>query len=643
MNRKLYALLLEDVPKDAELLKEQLSDAGYDIRMDVVDTESAYVSCLKKHDYDIIFADFTLPSFNGKEALELAKIICPFVPFICISGTIGEDKAVELLKQGATDYVLKDRMERLPFATKRALDAAAQLSKFRKTEIELQTNRKLLQTIINNAIDAIFIKDLEGKYILINEASEKAIGKSSEEVIGKDDTFLYPAEEAQMIKSLDKQVIETETSHTFEEEVTLADGKKHIFHVIKCPMFDDFGKITGMFAIARDITEYKKKDEQLIVAKEKAEESDRLKTAFLHNISHEIRTPMNAIIGFSSFLNDADLDAAKRRQFTDIIIRSSNQLLSIITDIISISSIDAGQERKNEKEVDIDLMLKQLCEQFKLGATSKNLGLTLTLPPSSIEGTLQTDGTKLIQIISNLLVNALKFTKQGYINFGYALKDAMVEFFVEDTGIGIPSDMQSEVFERFRQVEDSVSRQFGGSGLGLSISKAYVEMLGGTIWMKSELGKGTTFYFTIPYKPIKKEIITGNKPADEVKLATKTPKTLLVAEDEDSNFLYIEEVLKALPVSVIRAINGLEAVEVCKANNTISLVLMDMKMPVMDGCEATRIIKGLIPSLPIIAQTAYSTDADKVRVLACGCDDFISKPIDRNLLISKLEKQLYIE
>jgi len=641
MNRRIYALLLEDVPKDVELLKELLSDEGFDIQMDVVDTEPAYVSCLKNHHYDIIFADFTLPSFNGQEALALAKLICPFVPFVCISGTIGEDKAVELLKQGATDYVLKDRMERLPYATKRALDAALQLAKFRKTEVELQTNRKLLQTIINNAIDAIYIKDLEGKYILINEASEKAMGKSSEEVIGKKDTCFFLAEEAQQLMALDKIVIESGASHTFEEVMTLADGKKHFFNVIKCPMFDDFGQITGLFGIARDITEYKKKDEQLLLAKEKAEESDCLKTAFLHNISHEIRTPMNAIVGFSSFLNDLDLDSQKRKQFTDIIIQSSNQLLSIISDIISISSIDAGQEKITEKEVNLDEMLRQLYEQFQLVATNKNSELTLVPSPTTIQGTILTDGTKVVQIMSNLLVNALKFTKQGYVQFGYVIKGAIIEFFVKDTGIGIPVEMHTEVFERFRQVENGESRQFGGSGLGLSISKAYVEMLGGTIWVDSALGKGATFHFTIPYKPAIKDTITGNQPVNTFKIRLRTHKTILIAEDEDSNYLYLEEMLKAMPVTIIRAINGMEAVEACKSNKGIDLVLMDMKMPVMDGCEATKLIKCLMPMLPIIAQTAYSTDADRAKIMACGCIDFISKPIKRELLISKIEEQLY--
>jgi PAS domain S-box-containing protein len=263
MSTKLYALLLEDIPKDAELLREMLTDEGFELEMDVVETEPDYVSNLKRHNYDIIFADFTLPGFNGQAALELAKEICPNVPFICISGTIGEDRAVELLKQGATDYVLKDRMERLAFATRRALDAAVQLNKFRQTEIELQTNRKLLQSVINNALDAIFIKDINGRYLLINKATEKAIGKTASEVIGKDDTFTLSAKEAQAAMAADNKVIESCMPLTYEESYTLIDGNTHFFNIIKCPMFDDFGKPAGLFGIARDITKHRQMEQAL--------------------------------------------------------------------------------------------------------------------------------------------------------------------------------------------------------------------------------------------------------------------------------------------------------------------------------------------------------------------------------------------
>lgn len=642
MNGKLYALLLEDVPRDAELLQEMLADEGFDLKVDIVDTEQAYISCLKNHDYDIIYADFTLPAFNGQEALELAKIICPYVPFICISGTIGEDRAVELLKQGATDYVLKDRMERLPFATKRALDAAAQLSKFRQTEIELQTNRRLLQTIINNATDVIYIKDLNCNYILVNEAAEKAIGKTSAEVIGKNDTFFLSASEAETTIEMDKKVIAGGVPKTIEETITLADGNTHIFSTIKSPMFDDFGKITGLFGIARDITERKQMEDSLIEAKEKAEESDNLKTAFLHNISHEIRTPLNAIVGFSGLLSSPEIDAEKRKHFIDIILQSSDQLLLIIADIVDIATIEAGQAKISEKEIELNSLLKLLFDQFLLKANKQNITLALNLFLPDTEIRIIADETKLSQVLSNLISNALKFTKQGNVNFGYQIKEDEIEFVVEDTGIGIPATMHNEIFKRFRQVESTTARQFGGSGLGLSISKAYIEMLGGKIWLDSELGKGSTFYFTIPYKRAQKTVSSDQSSAG-LGNGIKQQKTLLVAEDEDSNFMLLEELLSGLNSNIIRAVNGLDAVEICKSNRQIDLVLMDIKMPVMDGYEATKQIRSFMPALPIIAQTAYTSEVDRNKALVCGCNDFISKPLKRDVLISKVSNLLYQE
>ncbi|MDX9881316.1 MAG: ATP-binding protein [Prolixibacteraceae bacterium] len=500
MSTPLYALLLEDVQKDAELLHELLIDEGFDIQMDVVEREPDYVSSLKSNNYDIILADFTLPGFNGQHALEYAKDICPAIPFICISGTIGEDRAVELLKQGATDYVLKDRLERLGFAVRRALEAAGHLKKFKQAEIEAKTNRKLLQTIINNALDIIYIKDINGRYLLINEATEKAFGKRSSAVTGKDDFFILPETEARQISETDRKVIHGGVPVTFEESLTFSDGQIHILHTIKCPMFDDYGNPSGLFGIARDITERKQMEENMRKAKEKAEESDRLKTAFLHNISHEIRTPMNAIVGFSELLSDPYLPVEKRSEFTNIISKSSKQLLSIISDIVSIATLEAKQEKITEDIVNLNEILITLHAQFELRAKQKNLLFGVNCGLDNENAIIRTDQTKLIQILSNLINNAIKFTQQGHVNFGYQLTAGNeVEFYVDDTGIGISPDMQEIIFQRFRQADSTISDIYGGTGLGLSISRGYVELLGGKIEVKSQPGQGSVFRFTIPY------------------------------------------------------------------------------------------------------------------------------------------------
>ncbi len=268
------------------------------------------------------------------------------------------------------------------------------------------------------------------------------------------------------------------------------------------PQKNDQNVTTGYIGTITDITERKKMEADLISSKEKAEESDRLKTAFLHNISHEIRTPLNSIVGFSSLLTEPNTTLEDRQYYSGIINQSSENLLSIIADIINIATIEAGQNIINKKEVNLFTICKQLYEQFNLKARDKNIALVCNIALSDKEANIVTDETKLIQILNNLIGNALKFTEYGSIFFGCILNGDNLEFLVEDTGIGITPEMHQEIFKRFRQVENTVTRKFGGSGLGLAISKANVELLGGKIWLESEIEKGSKFYFTIPYEPV---------------------------------------------------------------------------------------------------------------------------------------------
>ena len=250
-----------------------------------------------------------------------------------------------------------------------------------------------------------------------------------------------------------------------------------------------------------DITQRKQDESELIAAKEKAEESDRLKTAFLHNVSHEIRTPMNAIIGFSALLNEPDTTAEDRKQFTDIIFQSGTQLLSIINDIVDIANIESGQVKLNIKEMNLNAALRNLYEQFSYKEKADLLKINLQTGLADDKAIILTDGIKVIQILSNLISNAMKFTREGSVDFGYALKNGNLEFYVKDTGIGIPDEHHEKIFERFFQVDNVISRKFGGTGLGLSICKAYVELLGGRMWVTSKPGHGTDFRFTLAYKP----------------------------------------------------------------------------------------------------------------------------------------------
>ncbi len=385
------------------------------------------------------------------------------------------------------------------------------------------------------------------------------------------------------------------------------------------------------------------KNRELILAKEKAEESDKLKTEFLQNLSHEIRTPMNAILGFSGFLDDANEE--ERKRYISIIRNSGKQLMHIIDEILEISRLETKQVPTNETQICLNELLLDHYLYFDMEAKKKGLQLYFKKGLSDEESTVITDQSKLNKIVSNLLENAIKYTNEGYIEFGYKLNNGNIELYVKDTGKGIKKENQETIFKRFSQEEKSLSRSFGGLGLGLSIVKGNAELLGGKITVESEKGKGSVFTLTMPYKPV----YTANTKKEKAEKTTgiKEPKTfkILIAEDESNNFLLIETMLKSNPHNfiILHALNGREAVELCKTNKDISLIFMDLKMLVMDGFEATKEIKKHTPDCPVIAVTAYTTPAKKAKALSAGCDDFISKPVDSYTINKILDKYLIFE
>ncbi|NTW24703.1 MAG: PAS domain S-box protein [Lentimicrobium sp.] len=384
----------------------------------------------------------------------------------------------------------------------------------------------------------------------------------------------------------------------------------------------------------------KKAEQDIRLALAKAEESDRLKTAFLNNMSHEIRTPLNGILGFTSLLDDPETTPEDQQYFYRIINQNGEQLLSIINDIISIATIEAGQEQVREVKTDVNDMLGILYDQFKLQSAGKQLILNYKTSLSSSGALIMTDETKLRQILANLIGNALKFTEQGMVEFGCNKEGSMLGFYVKDTGIGIPPDMHKAIFDRFMQARMNPRKDYGGNGLGLAISKAYVDLLGGDIWLKSTPGKGTTFYFTIPYNAFG-IVAEAIKPETEILSGvTGKGKTLLIAEDVYANYQLLEVILKKLDYRIIHVENGIEAIDTIRHIPEIDLVLMDLKMPEMDGYQATGIIKQMRPELPVIAVTAYALGGDKEKALKAGCDDYICKPVKANNLIETINRFL---
>ena len=354
-------------------------------------------------------------------------------------------------------------------------------------------------------------------------------------------------------------------------------------------------------------------------------------------MSHEIRTPMNGILGFARLLQKPNISNEKLNSFIDIIITSSNQLLNIVNDILDISKIETGQIELYEEEINLNDVLKDIKSFFDLKASELGLDLVLNTDNKYDELNILADESKLKQIIYNLISNSLKFTKVGEIEFGYIIKDNRFNFYVSDTGIGIPKKYHTDIFNRFNKLENSSSVLYSGTGLGLSICKGLINRMGGEITVKSKEGKGTSFHFSLLLKEVNnsrtKQIILQ----ENVMLINST---ILIVEDEDVNAEYLKEILTKQNVKYIHAKNGVEAVEACKGKKQIDLVLMDIKMPLMDGFEATKKIKKINSNMPVIAQTAYAMKSDRIKAINAGCDDYISKPIIQEELFNLINKYL---
>ncbi|PKQ61703.1 hypothetical protein BZG02_14865 [Labilibaculum filiforme] len=369
-------------------------------------------------------------------------------------------------------------------------------------------------------------------------------------------------------------------------------------------------------------------------AEKKAKESDSLKTAFLQNISHEIRTPMNGIVGFAGLLKENGLTKEQKEMYLDIITKSSDQLLIVVNDVLDISLIDSGNVTINKTQFHLNDFMEQI---YSAHGTMLRDGFSLELNNTlaSANHIVFTDQVKLIQVIDNLIDNAIKYTLKGAIEFGCEIKENQLLFFVKDSGIGIAPEYQDKIFDRFHRAEIETTKTIGGAGLGLSICKGNLDLLGGDIWVESKLGIGSKFFFTIPCDFVVQEITEEQKEDIEWEVS---PGYVLVAEDEEYNFQYISRILTDAGINFVRATNGKEAVDICRNSLNIDLILMDIKMPVLNGYDAVKIIREFKNEIPIIAQTAFAIGDEKQKALDVGCNDYIAKPFKKDELLRKIKR-----
>ena len=540
----------------------------------------------------------------------------------------------------------------------------------------LEESEKRYRFLYNNSPDGIVQIDQNGIIIDCNDSECELIKYKKEEIIGKHLTFF---ENKRSAEAFEERMIFLENKGYLEAEVNLLKKDGTLLPVWRkvSANYDDDGVFIGAIVNTRDITDRKEAEEQLSLqnmeyqslneeylvqnekltqsmltlnnayskleaALEQATESDRLKTAFLQNISHEIRTPMNGIMGFTELLDDPELTFEEMQEFIVMIRMSGDRLLDTVTDLMDISLIESKLMRISSSDVEIKNKIEQISSKLMFEAKEKGINLSFKDCFLQKDMIINTDSEKFVTILTKLIRNAIKFTHKGTISVGYSQNADHVEFCVTDSGIGIPKDRQEAIFERFIQADIEDKEVFEGSGLGLSISKAFVEMLGGNIRVVSEVGVGSEFYFSIPHKTDKKKTVIPKTKATKQNDSIRFEKELiiLVAEDENLSFSYLATILSPLSKEILHAKNGKEVVKLHKENPDVDVILMDIKMPEMNGYEATRRIRELDSEILIIAQTAYARSGDREKAIEAGCNDYISKPILKNRLFKMIENHM---
>jgi signal transduction histidine kinase len=562
MEKTIRVLFIEDSEDDVLLEMNELSKSGHNIIYERVDNPADFRKALDEKTWDCIISDYSMPYFSGLEAISELKQNGKDIPFILVSGVIGEETAVQAMKAGSHDYIMKNQLSRLLPAVEREM---------REAKVRRQ------------------------KHIVV-----KALRESEKNL---------------------KQQIKDYQSLNAEYQVLNEELKKSLEHI---------RKING----------------DLIIAKNKAEESDRLKSAFLSTMNHELRTPLNHILGFSDLiLSGVNPEALK--DYVQKIQTSGKALLYIIEDIFDLALVEQSEIKVKRRS----FALMNLFDENKLSfnevlrSSGKDEQIKLQFRPDSkyLKSYILSDRNKINQILINLFKNAIKFTSNGFIEFGFTVpEENKIQFYVKDTGIGIPADKQEIIFDWFRQGDDTHSRQYSGVGIGLSLAKKISQVLNGDITVDSEPGKGSTFYFTLPVE-ISETVIpvsTDSSPVHPYYELNLDKKTILIVEDDPLSRSLIRSYLKKTNARTIEADEGSEAIRKWHGNPSIDLILMDLKMPGMDGFVATHLIKNEKPDLPIVALTAYSSAEDKSKALEAGCDSIITKPVERTVLLKAISKTL---
>jgi PAS domain S-box-containing protein len=510
----------------------------------------------------------------------------------------------------------------------------------KQMEEALIKSENYYRSLIENSSDIISIVNPEGKILYKSPSHYAVLGYTNEELTGTNALDKLHEDDIPRIQiQLKKLIAKPDRIEHIHFRYRHKNGNWLYMEGIAKNLLHDKA-IEGIVINSRDVSDRIRFEQEMIKAKEKAEESERLKTAFLANMSHEIRTPMNGILGFIDILSEPEISEDDKETYFDLVKKSGERLLTTINDIIEISKIEANQAHLSFSDENLKDIMNEHLAFFKPEAEAKNITLKLS-EKSEHHHVIRIDKNKLDSILTNLIKNAIKFTSEGKIEFGCKQKKNMLEFYVEDSGIGIAPERIKAIFNRFEQAEMGINRGHEGTGLGLSISKAYAEMLGGNLWVKSEKGKGSTFFFTIELNLVKNAEEEKIKEPEQEKIKeTNYAGKILIVEDDEISYALVETLLSKENFQLLNAKNGQEAIVMAKEHPDIDLILMDLKMRVMDGFTATEEIRKFNKEIPIIAQTAYALEGDREKALEAGCTDYIPKPIRKEELLRIIKEML---
>lgn len=494
MGSSVKILIVEDLPSDADLARHEINKVLSPVVTRLVETETDFRAELQNWEPDLIISDFQLPAFDGMAVLQITLEKCPLVPVIILTGSMNEDTAVDCMKAGAEDYVIKEHIKRLGPALLRALEQR----KIRIGKKWADEQVRLLGRSVEQSSVSIMITDSNGVIKYVNPFLSRLTGYSAEELVGENPRILQSGLTSGDFYRIFWDIILS--GKVWEGEFINKKKNGELFHerAVVSPIVNQDGEITHFVSVKEDITEKKRMMEDLMIAKNKAEESDRLKSAFINNISHEIRTPLNGILGFAHILSEMDVTELDRKYIFSNLQKSSDRLLQTVSDYLNMAKIVSGQMPVHPKNLQLALLVEEVSEYFKAMCAVKKLSTELEITSGISSLKIVSDHELISNILKIFIGNAVKFTREGTITLGIMVKDGCLKFFVRDTGIGIPSDKLGSIFEIFMQEDVSSTRGFEGSGLGLAIAKGYANLLGGTISVTSELGKGSVFYLELP-------------------------------------------------------------------------------------------------------------------------------------------------